>query len=224
MKRNAGWIGIGLALALLTSTAQAAPLGDVSHDGYIAMAGTIFNTTNDYFLAGDHHAPDVIPPGMVVWGYAFLKFDNLPGAPVAEAHLNLKSQSQSGTTWDTPEDVPITLHAYAVTDDVATITGANAEAFRDTHLAAIADSALVSGGDGYYSWDITAIVNGWITSGNNYGLVLAGDENSQTVARFDSGDTVAGVVPGLDTVALPEPASVSVFLLGAVALIRRRRR
>lgn len=189
---------------------------DCIYDGYVAMGGMVYNTSNSYLLPGN---PDSPPQGsMETFGYAFLKFDDadLPAAAVDHAYLQLDVIClQDGMTW--PVQGTGEVGAFAVTADVTTITGGTAGAFRE-HVAAVAADSISMTGEGLITLDVTEIVNDWIVSGDNYGLVLASPGG--LMPRLHSSESTAGIAPLISSV--PEPASVLLLGCAVVGLASRR--
>ncbi len=210
------WIG------LFTGAIAGADLQvDCTLDGYVAMGGMVCNTTNDYLLPGNQNSPPTGPPqNMETFGYAFLKFDpaDLPGAAVDRAFLHLDVMAlQDGMSW--PAEGTASVGVFAVTADVAGINAGTAGAF----LASIADTAsdsVLMTGAGLISLDVTDIVNGWITSGDNYGLVLGSPGG--LMPRLHSTETATGAAPVITDV--PEPATLGLLGCGVVGFLFRRRK
>jgi len=199
-----------------------------SVDGYSAMGGMIYYTdSNQYLLAGNPASP---PSGaMETWGYAWLKFGDLPTEAIGSATLILQSIAQTyGGMYQIPENAPVHLAVYAATSDVAALTNssANQAAFRSSLIgAAPVDTVYVTGGNGFYELNVTSIVNGWIDSGNNYGLVIASLGNA--IPRFHSRETLTGTAPTIVTSAVPEPGTATLAAavlvgLGFLRVFRRR--
>lgn len=212
-------MAVALVVALVSAgTASADFTADCTLDGYVAMGGMVVNTTNDYLLPG---YPDSPPSGpMQTFGYAFLKFDaaDLPTEAVSEAYLQLDVIAlQDGMSW--PETGTGSVGVFAVTADVAGITGGTAGTFRDS-IANIATDSVSMTGEGVIYLDVTDIVNGWIGGGDNYGLLLASPGG--LMPRLHASETTAGLAPVITNV--PEPATMGLLACGALGLISRRKR
>ena len=210
----------GCALAVLVAlttagTASADFTADCTHDGYLAM-NNVFYADRDYLTVGTY--------GGMFSGYAFLKFDesNLPDAPVDAAYLNLHSIPQvGGGMFPPPEDAPVSMNVHSALADVADIVDlASATAYL-SNIGTASDTITVSGGDGMYTLDVTDIVNGWVTSGDNFGLFLT-VPNDLGFAKFHSMETTTGLAPTISSV--PEPATMALLSLGGLGMLIRRKR
>jgi hypothetical protein len=216
---------VAVAGVLAMGSAANAATADCVLDGYAAMGGMIVNTTNGYLLPGD--PASAAQSGMETFGYAFLKFDSadLPTLAVQSATLMLEVVAvQDGMAW--PSAGTGSLYAYSVSSDVAGITAATAAAFRSSIAASASDSVSLVGSSVAFaagtmiSLDVTDIVNGWISSGNNTGLVLT--NGGDLMLRLHSSESSAGADPML-TYSVPEPATMALLAMGAAAMLRRGR-
>ena len=215
----------GMAAALVVAlvsagTASADFTADCTLDGYVAM-GNMVQMTNSYLLPGNPDSPPSGPPHhMETFGYAFLKFDaaDLPTEAVSEAYLQLDVIAlQDGMSW--PETGTGSVGVFAVTADVAGITGGTAGTFRDS-IADIATDSVSMTGEGLIYLDVTDIVNGWVGGSDNYGIVLASPGG--LMPRLHASETTAGLAPVITSV--PEPATMGLLACGALGLISRRKR
>ena len=224
-------IAVACVVLSAAGAASADTIVDCAYDGYVAMGGMVCNTGNAYLLPG---SPEWEPQGtMETFGYAFLKFDagDLPASAVQSATLQLEVISlQDGMTYPvTTPDAIGDVGVFAVTADVAGISAATANAFR-ANIAETATSVVqltTPGGDGFFaagtavSLDVTDVVNTWINSGNNYGLVLACIDGY--ILRLHSSDSTIGASPFI-CVAVPEPGAMSLLICGALSVLTRRSR
>lgn len=202
--------------ASMISSVQAGVVADCTSTGYSYMSGSVASPDKDYMLTGEMAADSW-------WGFSWLSFET-PDSTVEIAYLNLQSIAQGGGMWAVPDSSPVTMTVYAVTADVASITSSNVSDFRDNHIGGAVASISVSGGDAIYSWDITDLVNGWIT-GDNYGLVLSVDGDGSTVyGKFSGLGHSTGMAPVITDTALAVPEPATMMLLGLGSLIRLRKR
>lgn len=167
-----------------------------------------------------------------------LKFDltNLPTEPVSSAFLTLEkfNGALAGTTDDNTGDFAV----YQPNWDVATLLPG--PAFPDGAPTSVTEfrstgfgdeiSRITLGDDGYYSWDITALVNAWIGGADNLGLVITGialtNDDPENPAAFHNPYFVSslgdGLAPVIASTAVPAPGAAT--LLGALGLCAARRR
>ncbi len=210
---------VGICSLVLSSASAGTSLGTCTNTGYTFMGGQygVYQTppsTKDYFLTSN------APADENMWGFGWLKFGDLPAAPVDDAWLSLECYKDMNGSLTSANPMDVTI--YAVNADVADITAANVKDFKDYHIVHIVGSAVASTtltGTGFYSWEITPIVNGWIT-GNNHGLVVVGwdDEPGEGYthpyfAGLPGTGPPKGMAPTLATDPVPEPGSI-VMLLG----------
>lgn len=204
-------------------------------DGYSAMGGMIYYTdASTYLLAGN---PTSEPQGeMETWGFAWLKFDSaeLPNEPVASATLTLRSIAQTYAGMYEVPDVQgaVDVGVYNAASDVAALAN-NSGAIAALHAAMTASATSpvavvsVAGGNVDYAWDVTALVNQWITgAASNHGLIVA--TLGSPIPRFCSMENAGGGVATLSFSAVPEPSSlllaaVGLIAVGASRFFRRRK-
>jgi hypothetical protein len=233
----------GLALV---HTASAGIIGDCTMTGYVYMSnyGTQLSTAesgNDYFLA-QPLTYDFM--GGDMWGYSYLKFDNLSDATVESAYLVLDLLGVGGmAVTDATEAYPATLDIYNPGDvDVVDIHGVDVADLDDSKLLrAVVRDELLKGetivdrvtmpSNGTYYIDITEIYNAWVEGEiDNNGLVLA--SNSPNVleaqgylgavgAKFASFNSEYGNAPYISTV--PVPGAVWLLGSGFLGIVGLRR-
>ena len=219
--RNKLFYGAAICVLVMGASSPAVPV--VTVDGYVAMGGMIVNTTNEYLLAGN---PESEPVGtMTTWGFAFIGFDNLPSQQVAQATLMLQSIPQTSGMWPAPEDSPVNVEVHLSSLDLTQFNAGQADSVRADLIADEASTiTLVSGGNGFYEWDITAVMNAWISGDGSvpFGLFLASDGDA--IPKFHSSATTTGAGPALSCTVIPEPTTLAMLGLGVVGLLSRRKR
>jgi hypothetical protein len=205
---------IALVIGLAVTAADADSFSmDCTYDGYVVM-GNVFYNNRDYLTTGTY--------GGSFGGLAFLKFDDadLPSEPVAEAYLHLQSIAQTGGMFPAPEDDPVSMDVCAALSDVADLVDASSLGdFYPGDVGAVSDTITVSGGDGIYTLDVTDIVNGWIDSGDNYGLVLHVPSDI-AFAKFHSMESTTGAAPMISGT-IPEPGMLTLLVFGSACMLCR---
>ena len=207
-------------------------------------------TTTDYY----HFSPDFsgIPPtrvegesllvanyGMVdmgpphgiqdFTGMSFLKFDlsGISGTAVSSAVLMLERLDE-GNHVQPSNGNPMDVHIHDMSVDVENTMYSKADLFAGVTSH---QSTTTIGDAGVYSWDITALVNGWLSGSiaNNGIALVATPVNSADgglVTYFASGTNNSAVMPNIQITAVPEPSTWLLMIggLGLVGLMGYRRR
>ncbi len=215
--------------SLVLSSALAENLGTCTNTGYTFMGDwmVFHQDVKDYFLIGN--APATEPdPADEMWAFGWLKFGDLPAEQVDEAWLSLECYKDMNGSLTPANPMDVTI--YAVDSDVASITAGNVADFKDNHIigSAVASATLTE--PGFYSWEITSIVNGWIT-GDNHGLAVVGWDDvpgpSYTHPYFAGlpDPNPHGMSPQLATNPVPEPGTIGLLASGLtlIGLILFRR-
>lgn len=241
-----------LSAALLISglavinTASAAMIGDCILTGYAYMGGGSRESTpdgpdgqRDYFLSQPlEYLYETEVDGVFysedMWGYAWLKFDNLSAETVESAYLALDLLGVGGMfIEDASEEYPATLDVYSPGNiDVADLHGddedTEALALRETLKNTLySDGQSLTGTivmpeNGAYYIDITGIYDDWVTgAAENNGLILVSySENGSGYplgivgAKFASFGNETGNAPYITSVN-PVPVPGAVWLLGS---------
>ena len=194
---------------LFSMTAHAATY-NATYDGYNTYGDRDYLLTTNYtgFLAGYNQ-------------YIFLDFD-LSGAtaPVTSATLNMYKTSTPNTGY------PLGQAAQAVSVfNMATDVGSNPDTNLKNDILGIAIDTVYADADGWYQWDITNLVNGWIDGSiANNGLALYGmpDYMTGTYGGVYFQSTEYGMGPFIS--AVPEPSTLGLMFggLGLVGLMAYR--
>ena len=214
-----------MIVSLVAPAAEATIIGDCTNTGYTFMGGWMVYQTppsnKDYFLTAN------APADSTNWAFSWLKFGDISGSAVDEAYLSLECYKDMDGSL-TPEN-PMDVTIYAVDADVTGITTANVVDFKENHIVGDAVAITTLTGTGFYSWDITSIVNGWI-AGDNYGLVVIGWDDipgpSYTHPYFAGlpAPNPHGMAPTLATSPVPEPATIVLLGIGGLVTLLRRKR
>lgn len=223
----------------ITTTASASVDYTATLTGYTFMGGGGSYTSGekDYFLAQplayDYDDLDM-------WGFAWIKFDDVGAETVDSAYLALDLLGVGGmVVEDATEDYPGTIDIYNSDVDVATLDGISTaftelrESVKEGLLASTAlveDYAMVE--NGLYYIDITDLYNSWVTGDiENNGLILVSNSSNSLEAsgvvgavgaKFASLGSVEGSAPFISTV--PVPGAVWLLGSGFVGFVGLRRR
>lgn len=226
-------------------------IGDCTITGYAFMGGSGKQSTSDglnpnqrnYFKA---QPLEYLYEGNDMWGYAWLKFDNLSETTVDSAYLALDLLGVGGmAVEDASVDYPGLVSIYSPGDiDVADLwasdanpdAAAAAQALRITlhdnlleSTALVANFTMTSNGTHYI--DITEIYNAWVTGDiANNGLALVSNSENGTGeigsvgAMFAGFNNPDGNAPYITTSPVPVPGAVWLLGSGILGMIGLRRR
>lgn len=169
---------------------------------------------------------------------SFLKFDHsdLPSSTLEDnnlqAFLTLEQDfSLAPTLISASIDRPLSLSIYSLTGAFDPVNGNHTEINYGVDGAnAIATTQI--GNDGFYSWDITSLVDDWITSpSSNNGFALSGlfgnadIDGRNSYGIFHTVGSTSGLAPNINVV--PEPLIFGLFGMGLVIIYisgQRRRK
>jgi hypothetical protein len=220
LRKNIMALTIALIVGFLAivNTASAEDSYQCTLTGYTYMGGTGFNNTNtSYFIAGPM---EYWFSGSDMYGFAWIKFDNIGTEEVDAAYLNLDLlKVGSMNLEDASEAFPGIVDVYSPGDtNVAGFTGvadtnalhAILKADPSTYLLA-EDVTMTS--NGVRAIDITDIYNAWVAGMQaNNGLILYSDSPNANAAggtigavgtKYAGLDGIEGTVPYINTVILP---------------------
>lgn len=162
---------------------------------------------------------------------SLLRFD-LTGATLAAgevATLNLYVTTGAGVGFpvkDPSAAESVVADVYALTSafDASTATWGNQPSFDP----AVIDSEVVDGVNRWVSFDVTPLVQSWLTApASNFGFSV----QQRNLVPSATGGAVQAVYhsssnvnrPFLSIAPIPEPASAGLVLMGAAGMLRRRR-
>jgi hypothetical protein len=219
--------------ALALANTAAADTYYASTHGYAYMGGNI-NTGNDsYFIAGPMEYDFA---GSDMWGFAYIKFENIGTETVDAAYLNLDLlKVGSMNLEDATEDYPGIVDLYSPGGtDVAGLDAASAATLHDTLKASsspfVEEYTMTE--NGVWAIDITELYNAWVLGTvENNGIVLISDSANANAAggaigavgaKFAGLDGSEGVAPSISTV--PVPGAVWLLGSGLLGIIGLRRR
>lgn len=256
MKLRTVFLSVTLALLItLTSGLSvtfADVIGDCSLTGYTYMGGGSSrlsvsdgpDSQKDYFLAQPLFYVEGVSSNM--WGFGWIKFDNLSETTVEHAYMVLDLLGVGAMeTADASADYPATLDLYSPGSvDAEDLAGSESWDLRTS----LKDSLFPSGtplmdtitmsANGTYYIDITQIYNGWVTGTiENNGLILvsysenemAGSSTGCVGAQFASFNSQEGHVPYISTTntsSVPVPGTILLLgtgLAGLTGMVRRKR-
>lgn len=167
--------------------------------------------------------------------YFTFNFD--PGAfsgPVDRAILEVETVIRAQGSYPNAAE-PFAISAHRLTGDPTTIDPMLASgpgSYRDflaNHLGPVEDTVALTGA-GIFQWDVTALVNEWIASGEanfEYAIAMTGRVGNPADTE-DSGAFHAFVNKGVGTglaahiIVVPEPGTLLVLAAGATLAMRRR--
>ena len=165
-------------------------------------------------------------------GLLFFDLTGQPSGPVANATLRLNGRPfQGGTSTTTVNANPLTR---ALVSSQATWLSASSgnpwtTAGGDFNNALNA-SVTFAQGPGWIELNVTNIVNAWLTGAQtNHGFILRGVNGNEMVFHSHTGSIVSGatnvaLAPQLNLTPIPEPMTMAVLALGAVAALRKKRK
>ena len=212
VKRNSMLLAIVAVVIGLISHVNAGVVADCTLTKYNAM-GSGWGGATDYSMVGSYTG---FTPS-----YTVLKFD-ISGLTEQVDPVYLKvdtyiGDGMGGMFGVASAENPLTVSARAVSSDVSTW-----DSLQESDIDTTAVGSLVISDDGYYYFDVTSIVNAWISSGNNYGLALAVDEctSGNSFSYLYGIGNSAGDAPVLTTV--PEPATLALLGLGSLIYFRKK--
>ena len=245
-------------MSIIPAAVSAATIGDCILTGYNYMGneGAKISTYDgpdsqkDYFLA--QPLKYIFENGSSdMWGYSWIKFDNLSETTVESAYLVLDLLGVGAMAIDDASvQYPATLDIYSPGDiDVEDLTGNSElrETLRnnlyhtetdeqtgetvDVFAEALMDTIVMTINGTYYI-DITEIYNAWVTGEiENNGLVLVStSENGSEYpfgkvgAKFASFNSEEGNAPYISTSCVPIPGTAWLLgggLFGLIGLCRR---
>jgi hypothetical protein len=156
---------LAMLLTAFTALTNASFYADCTYTKYNAM-GTSWGSGTDYIMVGEYSG---FTPS-----YSVLKFDISEYTEEVANPVYLKFEKYfkaSGMFDNTSASNPLTISVRAALSDVSSWSG-----LETSQISLTACDVVEIGADGSYYLDVTDIVNEWIATGNNYGLVLATDD------------------------------------------------
>lgn len=198
---------------LIASFANAAFYADCTETKYNAM-GTGWGSGSDYMMVGEYSG---FTPS-----YSVLKFDISGYDSIVEdsVYLKIEKYSNEGAMFaDTSSDNIISIGARAALSDIS-----GWSEFNDSQMSDVVSDTQIVGSDGFYYFDVTDIVNGWIVSGENNGLVLAAENcpSGNSFSYLYGIGNSNGAAPILT--AVPEPATIAFMSLGLLTALGKKKK
>ena len=201
-------------IVLAASFANAAFDASCVETKYNAM-GTGWGSGSDYAMVGEYSG---FSPS-----YAVMKFDVSDYTEAVSETVYLKIEKYSGTAGGmfaaSTDSNPLTVGVRNALNDIS-----GWSEYDSSNVSSILTDTSVLGDDGFYYFDVTDIVNQWITSGNNTGLVLGVEScpSGNSFSYIYGIGNADGAAPVLTSV--PEPATIGVMSLGALITALKRKR
>lgn len=220
--------------------AAAIAAGLVGHSAMATTATTTFDSDSYIPFKTNNPTSPELTLGAVNPGYNFnfgvIEFDDLTGFSAAgskflvvdlEAFITLGAPPPGGGP---PPAIPsptgsATIKVVGLGANFADYsTAPSASAWFDTYIGnPVADATASPTAAGLVSFDVTDVLNGWLanpSTNNGFGLVVSTGQSVELGASDDFLPS-GSIAPILTTV--PEPASLTLLAVGAMALTRRRR-
>lgn len=226
-------LALTIFLFSTTTSAWVLDVNDVVADFYTSPFGTI--TDNERLLINNDGAAGGSGSFEFI---SYMKFDlvDLPTTPVAEAWFSLDKYCRAGFSC-TDASNSMEVSVQRITADVES---SNATTLNSSLAGEVARVSI--GVDGVYSWNITSLLNDWITgTETNYGFAITG--RFDTLSDPDGDGTLnlyndyfvssgpyadpahSGFGPRITPSVVPVPAAMWLMasgLLGLVGVARRQ--
>jgi hypothetical protein len=215
---------IALGIASVASVASADVIeAPCTLDKYTQMSNALVD--RNYTLVGG--LVDYVQYGYPL-GNTLYKFD-IAGLTEPVASASLVVDRVVGNMAPATDSNPLTVYVAGLGSDVETWTEMDTSQFGPA-----LDSVTIGSTYGLYSWDITSLVNDWVSGATaNNGVALFVTEQSFTDPSAAAYVRFAGVpgggypetlgaAPVIVATPVPEPATLGLLALGGVFALRRR--
>ncbi|WP_432798308.1 PEP-CTERM sorting domain-containing protein [Poriferisphaera sp. WC338] len=239
VRRFFSFIFVVAVLYATTPLAEANPIISVEED--VMTSGFFGGDNRVRGYSGDnrnvHRVSNNNPFGTAAAETIYLTFDSNNFAsltqPVSQALLYVTS-AVGGFNNDASAGNPFTVSAHAlsadpitsITDDTNATGPIDWITFFDNNILA-ADPAAITAVDsfGQITFDVTSIVNDWISGANTvFAIALTGKNHVNTGADFLHGFLNNTENSGASYLVIPEPASLSLMLIGGLLIAKRKRK
>ncbi|MEM6577534.1 MAG: DNRLRE domain-containing protein [Pseudomonadota bacterium] len=224
-----------LSIAFTISAALAASAAPILATDTYYTFGSNVSANSGTRLLGDK-ATTIGFPGLDT--ISFIQFDasDLPAAPLPSNQswrlLLEHDPALAGTLIEATEDRPVSLSIYAVSGPWDPVSGNLAGIQYGTDGAAAIATTLV-GAPGVYEWDVTSLINGFISNGlptDETFFALSGLFGNTDTDGFNSYGTfyaegaTDGLAPQLRITLVPLPMPALLLLTGVLGLAAVKRR
>ncbi|MEM9164007.1 MAG: DNRLRE domain-containing protein [Cyanobacteria bacterium P01_F01_bin.4] len=237
MKRLTVLTGLAIATTVMTPlAAEAATFKVTASDSYFTFAGNI-SGTSDIRLLSDK-ATAIGFEGLDT--ISFLQFDlsalQTPEVQTDFFKATLKLEYDSVLTEPAnlipaTADRPVNVSVYALTAPFDDVNGNG----NDIDFGVDGENAIATatvGDDGIYTWDVTTLVEPWLTNAvPDTDIALSGVfgnvdiDGRNSYASFYPAGATGGLAPTLVVETVPEPASLAALvLLGSGLMFTRKQR